>query len=1035
MNFVHLHAHSSYSILDAWGRPDQIVPRVVEAGLEAHALTDHDSVSGHIKFDKEMRAVDLKPIFGLEVRVMDDLSQREWRSEEGRRFYPYHMGLLARNNVGYHNLMMLTKLAWQQGIGGRGKYMPAVLWEDIEAHQEGLIGISGCLSGKISRAILGQIEDDYRDVIESIESRFEPDSYFIEWQNLDLDATKQVAEVLGKYDRTVLTHDVHFPTKDKRDAQNVMAAIMRWKKVVGPDGQGPMNEGCYIASPREVWQMAKDIGMVRRADVQRAMENTVDVAAMCDVTLPKIEMVRYPLPESVDKETYFKELINVGWRKRGINDLPNGERKVYLERARYEFDIIRQKDFIDYFLIIADISQFCISSDILKGPARGSSAGSLIAWCLEITEVNPIKHGLIFERFIDLNRNDLPDIDMDFPDDRRSEIHDYLSQKYGHEHVAYIGTFTTFKARNALDDVCRVFELPRWVAGKIKPYIPERHHGDVRSNMTLLDSIASFEEVADLIRQFPELMRAIDLEGQFRGMGVHPAGFVVASSPIEDVAPIYGYSEKDRIVGLDLYDAAEAGLLKIDILGLRTMTQIARARDAIRERHGLDVDFYTLPLDNEETLQGFRDVDVLGIFQFGGKATKNTLRQIKITQFSELADVNTLSRPGSMLAGTTDLYVAVHQGKAEPASIHPIVDRISADTHNLVIYQEQVLQIMREFGGLNWQISSEIRKMMSKRMGLEILEQFWEMFRDGAAAQGISEEMARDVWMKTSTFGAYGFNKSHSVSYAIIAYWQMWIKIHYPTEFYYASLAIEQDADRRNMFVQEAKRRGVEFLPINPNRSGKTFTLEPGGIRYGLTQVKGIGDKTADLLIEQRPFTSWDEILKIKGVGEKTIELFKAARFRGDDLFDLEAAAGVIRERRAESDAISLTELMVLATTEPIDTTAEVTIAGHIVSRNYRQEEKISVQAKSKERAGAKSDTVIIYVRDESGESFPVVVPGWLGNRKVKEIWEAEKDDVYLIRGKLPHHGKFFLANGLVNSDWQRRQHAGQTEQLSFEIG
>jgi DNA polymerase III alpha subunit len=389
-----------------------------------------------------------------------------------------------------------------------------------------------------------------------------------------------------------------------------------------------------------------------------------------------------------------------------------------------------------------------------------------------------------------------------------------------------------------------------------------------------------------------------------------------------------------------------------------------------------------------------------------------------------------------MLAGTSDAYIRIHTGKAKRETIHPIVDAITADTHNLVLYQEQVLQIMREFGGLDWQTSSEIRKMMSKRMGMEILQQFWDMFVEGAKANGIDEEVARDVWMKTSTFGAYGFNKSHSVAYSIIAYWQMYTKRHYPKEFYYAALATENDVEIRNLFILEAKRKNVDFLPVDPNKSGSNFTLEEGGIRYGLTQVRGIGDKTAESIIEARPIESRDDLLRIKGIGQKTADLFQSSLEKGDDLFGLKAQAAAIDKVRSDAQAIGILKLRQWAETEPIDTAKEHLIAGNIISRNYRQEQKLSVQAKSPDQVGAKSDTVIVYIRDESGESFPVVVPGWLASSKTREIWEGDKRDVYLIRGKLPNHGKFFLANGLANTNWQEeKRNEATATQLSIPIG
>ena len=509
----------------------------------------------------------------------------------------------------------------------------------------------------------------------------------------------------------------------------------------------------------------------------------------------------------------------------------------------------------------------------------------------------------------------------------------------------------------------------------------------------------------------------VEREGKKREKGVHPAGVVVSSTPIEDVAPIYEVPGKGRVIGLDGWDAEFAGLVKIDVLAIDAITLVQDSREAILKNHGVLIDFYGMNLEDEATMKGFTDVDVLGIFQFSGKATKNTLRQIKPTNFTTLVDINTLSRPGAMLAGTTDQYVAIVQGRAEPVSIHPIVDEITASTFNLVLYQEQVLRIMREFGGLSWKKSSEVRRFMSKRMGVEILDRFKDDFVNGAAKNGIGEELAISVWMATSTFGAYGFNRSHSLSYSMLSWWQMYVKQHYPREFYYAALKNVSDADRRALFISEAKRKGVDFLPLDANLSDMSFSLEKEGIRYGLKQVKGVGQKTAELIVEGRPFENWDDLLRIKGVGQKTADLFREAHELGDDLFGLKESAEKLSSVRSKSGSISIGQLLEEAETP--DTSKEFVVAGNVISRNYRQEEKLSEQARSKKKAGQKSDTVILYIRDEEGESFPVVVPGWLASRKSVEIWEGDDKDVYLIRGKLPVHGKFFLANGLANTNQQ----------------
>jgi DNA polymerase-3 subunit alpha len=642
---------------------------------------------------------------------------------------------------------------------------------------------------------------------------------------------------------------------------------------------------------------------IPREQAWQAVMNTADIAARCNVTLPKAERLKFPCPDGWDANELIWEWLRDGWRYRGIGNRSRKDQEWYHDRIRYEMKHITEKDFIDFFLATSDVVRWCKTDGngvpIPVGPGRGSAAASVVCWLLRITEIDPLRYpGMIFERFIDTTRVDPPDIDLDFADDRRHEVREYLEDKYGVECVGTIANFVRYRGKNALKDVARVHSVPKAAKDIVSGLIIERSGGDSRFDASLADTAEMFPNARAVFDAFPALWLATRLEGGVRGMSVHAAGLVVANSPLTDVCATY---ERDgrRVLSIDKYDAEYAGMLKMDFLGLATMGMIARCL----ELTGLTLeDLYAIPDDDPDTLGVFQRNDVIGIFQFAGRATRIVCRDVCPDNFWQVAAVSALSRPGPLFSGTTADFCDVKHGRKKAHRYHPVVDEVTADTFGQIIYQEQILKILQLIGGFDWTHLADIRRIIAKKSGQAAFQVSMDNFTKGAKRlHGMDAPAAEEIWKRLVTSGTYAFNIAHAVSYSVLSWWCAYLKVHHPVEFYASSLAkSEPGKETEFKLMQDAISHGIPVRAPNwtsgptwspyTNKKGQTY------LTAGLTSVRGIADKTAAHILrarEQQPFTCWDDMLRAYGVGPKTVESMK--QFASDkDPFKLQVTSDII---------------------------------------------------------------------------------------------------------------------------------------------
>jgi len=876
MRFVSLHHHSTFSFLDGYALPEAHIRRAEELNMNALAMTEHGNVFSHVKLEAAASKSGVKPIFGCELYT--GFTDKERRTQKKN-----HLTVIAMDAEGYRNLLWLVSESWGPGF----YYEPTVDMGMLRKYGKGLAILSGC-QGSARRY-----------------ARAFPGRYFIEVQAFpELEKTRLANPILARIARVlklplIATMDCHYTVFKEREIQAVLHNIRPGEKKTLEEQVQDWGYDVPLCPPpndRAIYRRLRGTGLSHEQATE-AIVNTELLAQDCNVELPKLPMVKLPLPEGVDHIQHWREKIGEGWRRRGVDGLPRSERVRYRAQLRREVEVIEAKDFTDYFLIVADAVQWAKGEEILVGPARGSAAASLVCWLLQITEVNPMRFpDLVFERFIDWSRADLPDIDLDFDSDRRHEVREYLARRYGPEQVSNIGTFGYFKSKNSLDDAARVHRIPAFEINKIKDLLLERSSGDLRASATIEDTIGQFEEAGDVLTRYPKLVDAMDLEGNVKMFGVHAAGLVVSSGPITDVTSVIRREVNDReidVVSMDKYDAERQGLLKLDFLGLSTMAMMA---EALRILGMKPQDLYDLDFDDEEVIQGFRENDVVGIFQFEGRATRAVCGSLQPDSFKEVCDINALSRPGPLHNGAADAYIDIKKGRRKPELIHPLLDSITAGTNYQIVYQEQILRIVREIGGFDWTGAANIRKIISKKHGEAEFNRQWEAFWKGARERGVDEETARKIWGLCITAGAYAFNAAHTTSYGTIAYWTMWLKRKFPDVFYAASLSKVPDGggpkgtgtilSRHTILRRDAIEHGIEIIPPGPS-SGLTWSVTgKSEVSAGLTQIPGVGDKTAAAMVRYREeaggVSSWGDYLAVKGIGPKTVERIQEWSTRSD---------------------------------------------------------------------------------------------------------------------------------------------------------
>lgn len=901
MRFRSLHHHTTYSFLDGYGLPEAHVRRAEELEMPAIACTDHGNISGHVQMELAARKGGVKPLFGCEVYT--------GHTDERKGKRKNHLTILAKDALGYRNLLGLVSQSWRDFY-----YAPTTGPENLLRHREGLLVLSGCQGSLLSTSLVGGKNIEPGDASFNrglrVAQRFQRtfgDSFYLEVQAFpELELTCRInrfLEEIGKrlHIPLVVTKDIHYTQPKESELQEILHNARGMNRQTLEQQAQSWGQSaykvklCHPLTDKKLYEELRATGL-SHITALAAIANTEEVADRCTVELPKMGALEFPVPGGFkDAHEVWLAWLKDGWEYRKIDDKPN--RREYIARLRREMEVIEGKNFIDYFLFVSDVVKYAKDRGIPVGPARGSAAASLVCYLLRITEVDPVFFSnLVFERFIDVTRKDLPDIDLDFDDERREEVRQYLIHTYGVEYVGQIGTFIRFKSKNSLDDVARAHNIPLEAIQPIKDVLIERSSGDLRASSTVEDTIEQFDQARAVVDKYPVLKHAFQLEGNVRGLGVHAAGYIVASRPLEEVCAVYARVNPDTgevktdelgnqlsIISMDKVDAEAMNLLKIDALGLHTMAMIRIAIGIV----GMSLqELYDLPLDDEETLRGFQENDVVGIFQFDGRAMRSVNEEVRPSTFLEVCDVGALARPGPLHSGASVDYVDVKRG-AERKSIHPLLDGIVEYTNGQIIYQEQILRIVMEIGGFDWTDAGYIRKIISKKLGDQEFNRQWEKFKTGANARGVPDDAAKDIWQRCITAGSYAFNNAHTVSYGMIGYWTMWLKRHHPHAFYTAALRKCPDNKngrvRRLSLLRDAINHSVEVVPPKLQTSAATWSIVDGKVQAGFLQIPGVGPVMSEGIVSARDWDfegqikDWKDLIGKKlRVGKKTADKCRA---------------------------------------------------------------------------------------------------------------------------------------------------------------
>lgn len=1034
--FVSLHHHATNSYGDGFRRPEEHVKAVAALGYPAMALTDHGNVSGHVKLERAAQEAGIKPIFGCELYC-------ETGDERGQ--LKNHLTVLAMNAEGYANLNRLVSDSWVNF-----KYKPTVTSDMLVKYNEGLIVMSGCLGGLLATKMLGGKGEPEHAPDRLAAGRvagwfaevFEGRYYLEVMPHPSLDKQKLYNEELARLGERmalplVATLDCHYPEISDKEMYPVLHAIDRGGRNNTVEAQSQSWEYDIDLCPKPPEAILANLqaaGLTAR-QAGNAMQSTLDIASRCDVTIPKFKELRFPSDQpSVE---LFKEWCRRGWNYRELGRLHGKEKKLYIERIKYEMDLIESKGFVDYFLTISELVRWAKNAGIAVGPARGSAAASLVCYLLRITEVDPMPFpNLLFERFIDPNRHDLPDIDLDFDDDRRHEIRDHLVLRYGAERVGNIGTFTNYKGKNSLDDVARVYSIPKNEVDAVKEMLIERSSGDLRGNSTIEDSIAMFPKVAAIMKRYPKLRQAQRLEGNLKGFSVHAAGLVVADEPLTNGVATYTRldsktGEMRNVLSIDKHDAEWINALKIDALGLLTMSVINRAVTMA----GLTLqELYDIPLDEEEVFEAFRRNEVIGIFQFDGRAMRSVNREVKPDNFAEICDINALARPGPLHSGAAAEYIQVKHGRKPAEHLHPVVDEITRWTNYQIVYQEQILQVVRRLANFSWEDAARIRKLISKKQGEQAFNRMQDLFMDGCAANGVKEASAGKIWKQLVTAGAYAFNSAHCVSYGMLAYWTMWLKVHYPLAFYCAALQKYDPKTKGFDLLKEATAKGIEILPPHPVRSDVTWSVSGKSLVAGFTQISGVGDKTAKAMVEWREGVEhlyrsvpvqWQDYTSVKGIGPATME--KVEAFVGqEDPFGIKLLANRLKAVRGWLNRNGEGSMMRRPTSRAEDVPYEPQAGEHVVLLAVRERNLKDLYELHRSRTGEELDPstvkepqhvnwAVITGEDETG---PVTVTV----HRFRGLYERYKDKIWEMNPK--QH--LLLVRGLKRREYRRALYAEQ---------
>ena len=847
VDFVHLHVHSHYSLLDGAAKIPQLVQRASELNMHAVALTDHGVMIGALEFFQEATAAGVQPVLGMEAYLT--LGRRDDRRPVAQGgSATYHLTLLARNNTGYQNLMRLASIGFLEGF----YYKPRIDLEVLDSYRDGLIALSGCPSGEIPRHLArGDLATAEAVARRNLEL-FGADNFFLEVMRHGQDGEEQVVDGLREVHRRtgiplVATADVHYIHPEDAEAQEVLVCINTQKTLDDPSRMQMRDYPLHFHTAEEMQALFHDI--------PDALTNSVTIAGSCHVNLDftRHRLPRFEPPDGKEVDTYLKELVTSGLERRYGDPITDQVRT----RMEYELRVIRDMGFSSYFLIVWDFIQFAQREKIPVGPGRGSAAGSIVAYALEITALDPLRYDLIFERFLNPARVSMPDIDIDFCTIGREKVINYVRQKYGEDRVASIVTIGTLAPRAVIRDVGRVLRIPLPEVDQIAKKIPGN------PGVHLKDVLAQDQELRALQESKPVLRRLFDigqrLEGVARHAGTHAAGIVIADAPLVEYVPLY--KRGDEISTQYTMDRLEAiGLLKMDFLGLKTLTLISRACQEVERKRGLRPDLENLPLDNAKTYELLAAGHTSGVFQVESEGMREILVKLRPDRFEDIIAILALYRPGPLQSGMVDTFINRKHGREEVEYLHPDLTPILEETYGVILYQEQVMRIANVLAGFNMADADSLRKAMGKKKP-EVMARFRSRFIEGGTDRRVDTKLMEAIFTQIEYFAGYGFNKSHSAAYALITYQTAYLKANHPLEFTAALLTQDMsNTDKLVAYREDAARAGITVLPPDINRSRWVFSVEEESIRFGLGGVKGLGDKAVEQLEQARdghgPFQS-----------------------------------------------------------------------------------------------------------------------------------------------------------------------------------
>ena len=880
-DFVHLHVHSEFSLLDGAIRIKELPKRVKELGMNAVALTDHGVMYGAIDFYKACKAEGIKPIIGCEVYV----APRSRLDKEPNIDNKYnHLILLAKNNDGYKNLSKLVSIGFTEGY----YYKPRIDIETLEKYHEGLICCSACMAGSVASAILEGNMDEAEKIALWHKNLFGED-YYLEIQANTLRkqalVNQKIVEMSRKLDiPLVITNDSHYLKKEDYDSHEVLLCVQTGKKMTDIDRMSFEVNDFYLKSPEEIADFIPNL--------PEAMENTVKIAEKCNVDFEFGHTIlpNYDVPEEYPTHfDFFKKLCDEGIRNR-YGENPSKE---ILDRMEYEIEVIKKMGYVDYFLIVWDFIHYAKTHDIPVGPGRGSGAGSIVAYAIEITDIDPIKYDLLFERFLNPERISMPDFDVDFSDAKREKVLEYVSNKYGADHVSQIITFGTMSARMVIRDVARVLDLPYAEADKLAKMIPNELHITIKKAMDQNRELKEAYEDDEKIRHLLNI--AMSLEGLPRQASTHACGVVITKEPVVNYVPLY-VREGTISTQYIMTTLEELGLLKMDFLGLRTLTVIDDAISYVKENRGIDVEF-DKDMNDPKVYKLWAEGKSLGIFQFESQGMTNFMKELKPDGLEDIIAGVSLYRPGPM-----DQIPRYIKNKLHPDNIeytHPALEPILHVTYGCMVYQEQVMQIVRSLAGYSLGRADLVRRAMGKKK-LDVMAKERENFIHGQVDEngnvvipgcvrnGIDEESANKIFDEMAEFAKYAFNKSHAAAYAVVSYRTAYLMAYYPEEFMAATLnSFLGNLDKVPEYIDECKRMNIQILRPDINKSDTKFTVRKGEIRFGLGSIKNVGEKAVDLVCEEREkngefksLADFCERMSGEAVNKKCIEsLIKAGSF------------------------------------------------------------------------------------------------------------------------------------------------------------